>query len=90
MSQISVSAEGFVVDAELLGSAFGVAPETIPEEMRNGDITSRSETGVGEDAGKSRLTFYREGRALRLVVNSGGEILSRSSFPVSKGRRPGR
>lgn len=89
MSQISVSAEGFVVDAELLGSVFGVAPETIPAEMRNGDITSRCETGVDEDAGKSRLTFYRAGRALRLVVNSDGQILSRSSFPVATARRPG-
>lgn len=84
MSKVSISAEGFVVDAELLGEAFGVLPETIPVEMRNGDITSRCEAGVDADEGKWRLTFYRAGRALRLVVNAQGAVLGRSSFPVSK------
>ncbi|WP_424986922.1 DUF6522 family protein [Microbulbifer sp. S227A] len=83
MSEISVSADGFVVDAGFLGSVFGVAPDTIRAEMRDGTITSRCETGVDEDAGTSRLTFYRAGRALRLVVDDKGSILKRSSFPVS-------
>lgn len=86
MSEVSVSADGFVVDAAFLGSVFGVAPDVIRMEMRDGRITSRCETGIDEDAGTSRLTFYRAGRALRLVVDGEGTILKRSSFPVSTKR----
>ncbi|UXX83097.1 DUF6522 family protein [Roseovarius pelagicus] len=83
MSKVSVTADGFVVDAELLGAAFSVPPETIPTEMRDGNITSRCEIGVDADAGTSRLTFFRDGRALRLVVNLDGAVLSQSRFPVA-------
>ncbi|MDN2566314.1 DUF6522 family protein [Aquibium sp. A9E412] len=80
MSRLTVSDDGFVVDAELLGAAFGLAPAAVPEKLRAGAITSLCEAGVDADAGRWRLTFYHAGRALRLVVDGDGTILSRGRF----------
>ena len=80
MSSVSVTADGFLVDAEELGTAFDLDPATVPESMRAGEITSRCETGLDEDAGRWRLTFYCGGRALRLTVDGSGTILARSTF----------
>lgn len=82
MSDVAITAEGFVVDAEVIAAAFGLDPATVPERLRRGEITSRSETGVDEDAGRWRLTFFSGGRALRLIVDAEGTILSRSTFPA--------
>lgn len=83
MSGVAISAEGFVVDAEILGSAFDLAPATIPDRLKAGEITSRCEIGVDEDAGRWRLTFYRERQALRLTIDGAGSILAQSRFPIS-------
>ncbi len=82
MNAVTVNADGFVVDAEVIGAAFGLEPASIPERLRGGEITSRSETGVDEDAGRWRLTFYRGGRALRLIVDAEGTVLNKVSFPI--------
>lgn len=82
MSNISLTTDGFVVDAEIVGAAFGIAPADVPAKLRQGKITSRCETGVDDDAGRWRLTFYSEGRALRMIVDKAGSILSRSTFPA--------
>jgi hypothetical protein len=50
--------------------------------MRAGAITGRTERGEGEDAGRFRLTLFHGGRALRLTVDAGGDILSRATFPA--------
>lgn len=86
MGEVSVSRDGFEVDAGVVGGAFGIPPETVREEMRAGLITSRCETGVDEDEGRWRLTFYRGGRAFRLVVDAEGAVLTRGSFPVARDR----
>ena len=77
-----VAREGtdFTVEAELLAEFFGLEPAKVPRMMRAGQITSRSEQGIGEDEGRWRLTFYHGGRALRLVVDAEGAVLRRSSF----------
>lgn len=89
MNEITVTQDGFVVDATLIGRAFAIAPELVQDELRNGRLTSRSETGVDEDEGRWRLTFYRGGSALRLVVDASGGVLSQSTFPVAQGRQQG-
>jgi hypothetical protein len=81
MSDVSISTAGFVVDAEIIGAVFKMDAADVPARMRVGDITSRCETGVDDDAGCWRLTFYFCGRALRLVVDEAGTILSRATFP---------
>ncbi len=80
MAGVSVGPEGFVVDAELLARAFALDPATVRERMRNGDITSLSETGTGDDQGRFRLTFYHGGRALRLTVDGSGTVISQATF----------
>lgn len=80
MNEVSITSEGFVVDAKVLGDAFGLDAATVPERLRSAEITSRCETGVDEDAGRWRLTFYYGGRALRLTVDESGAVLSRSRF----------
>ncbi|MFY1706855.1 DUF6522 family protein [Tritonibacter scottomollicae] len=87
MTEVSMSEAGVVVDATLVAKAFGIAPDVVRQEMRDGTITSQSETGVAEDAGRMRVTFYREDRVFRLVIAETGEILSRATFPVLARRR---
>jgi len=69
---------GFTVDAEDLGPLLGVDPSLVPELMRGGQITSRSETGDGEDLGRFRLTFRYGVLTVRLVVTTEGEVLQQS------------
>ncbi len=82
MSAVTFNADGFTVDAEIVGRAFGLPPAEVPSKLRAGQITSRCETGVDEDAGRWRLTFYCGGKALRLVVDENGTILTRATFPA--------
>lgn len=79
MSAVTIGAEGFVVEADTIATAFGLAPVDIPARMRDGAITSRCETGGGADAGRYRLTFQHAGRSLRLTIDSDGNILSRAT-----------
>ncbi|WP_415182197.1 DUF6522 family protein [Phaeovulum sp.] len=81
MSDVSITAEGFEVDAAVLAAAFDLDPEAVRIRMREGKITSRCETGVEEDAGRFRLTFLHHGVALRLTLDDQGNILSRATFP---------
>ncbi|WP_347310983.1 DUF6522 family protein [Defluviimonas sp. SAOS-178_SWC] len=83
MNGIERDGDGFVVDATILSAAFGRPAPEIRASMRDGRITSRCETGSGADAGRWRLTFYHEGRALRLTVNAEGALLKRSVFDVA-------
>lgn len=82
MNEVTISAEGFTVDAGILAAAFRLDPAGIPERLRTGEITSQCETGIAEDAGRWRLTFYHGGKALRLIVDREGAILSRATFPA--------
>lgn len=82
MDRIDVTEQGFVVDAHELAEAFGLEPDRVPELMRTSRITTRCETGEGEDAGRHRLTFFFKGRALRLTVDQAGRILKRARFDI--------
>ena len=85
MTTVERNAEDFVIDAALLADAFGLSQEEIKVRMRDGAITSRCETGVDKDAGRWRLTFHHGGRACRFIVDAGGNILTRATFPVRTG-----
>ena len=80
MTAVERDGDGFVVDAELLAEAFDIPASSVPQLMKDGAITSRSETGVDTDAGTFRLTFFHAGRACRLTVDTGGTILKRTTF----------
>lgn len=83
MTRVTVSAEGFTVDAALLASAFAIDQDTLRRRMRAGEITTKCETGVDEDEGRFRLTFRDQTRAMRLTVDASGAVLSKVSFPVT-------
>jgi hypothetical protein len=88
MPEVTIGPEGFVVDAGLIAGAFDLEPAAVPGLMRQGAISGITETGVGEDAGRYRLTLYHAGRALRLTIDEHGTVLSRATFPAHP-PRPG-
>lgn len=82
MNRIDLTESGFVVEAQELASAFGLDPGRVPELLRENRITTRCETGEGEDAGRHRLTFFFRGQALRLTIDAAGTILKRARFAI--------
>ena len=88
MTDIERKAEDFVVDAALLAQAFGLSQDEIRDRMRAGTITSRCETGEGEDAGRWRLTFHLGDRACRFIVDRDGNVIKKASFPASALPKP--
>ncbi len=87
LSGIAVTSDGFTVDAVVIAAGFALDPARVPEMLRAGQITSRCEKGIDEDAGRFRLTFYHGPRALRLIVDAQGVILKRARFPVADRRQ---
>lgn len=90
--QLEATQTGFQIDAHDLGPLLGVAPGDVHRLMREGRITSLSETGEGEDAGRHRITFRHDTTRLRLIVNDAGEVLqrSRTSLAPEPGTQEGR
>ena len=78
------TADGFVVDAALLAEAFRLPVAEVQARMRDGRIASRCEQGMGDDAGRWRLTFHHAGRACRLTLGPDGTVLARTTFPATR------
>lgn len=83
MTAVTITTDGFEVDASVIATAFGLDPSTLQAQMREGEVTSLCEAGVDADLDRFRLTFRHAGRALRLTVNADGEVLTRAMFPVA-------
>lgn len=64
-----------VIDAHDLGSLLKLEPSEVQSKMRTGEITSKYETGEGEDAGRFRLTFFHAGKRVRLTCSADGTVL---------------
>lgn len=69
--------ERITVPAEILATSFGLDPAQVPVLMRSGEITSRSETGEGDHAGRFRVTFWYGKRQVQLTCSDDGRILTR-------------
>lgn len=80
---VTVTTDGFEVDAAIIAAAFGLDPADLQDRMRAGDVVSLCERGEGTDAGRFRLTFRHAGRVLRLTLDSDGHLLKRSTFDAS-------
>ncbi|WP_339745885.1 DUF6522 family protein [uncultured Maricaulis sp.] len=87
MTEVTIAAGDFTVDASLLAGAFALDQDTVQARMRAGEITSACATGVGEDAGRFQLTFHYQTRALRLIVDESGAVLSKGMEVNGRRRR---
>jgi len=83
---IEIGEGAIAIDATLLGSGLGLAPQEVLRLMRVGAITGVCEEGCGDDAGRHRLTFFHKSRRLRLVVEDTGRVLQHSL--IDFGNRP--
>lgn len=80
---IERNGDAFTVPADLLAEALGLTQDALRQAMRDGDITTRTERGEGADAGRWRLTFIHGAHACRFTVDQAGNLLGRSSFPIT-------
>lgn len=74
----------FEVAAEVLSEGLRLTPEQVMQGLRDGSITSLSERGIDEDAGRHRLTFFGADRRLRLTIDDGGRIHQRSAVDFKR------
>ncbi|MDP3342258.1 DUF6522 family protein [Frigidibacter sp.] len=79
MGAISFEDGRIEVDAALVAKALQLDPEALRAALRSGGVTSQCETGMDEDAGRFRLTFFSATRRLRLTVDASGTILQTST-----------
>lgn len=82
--KVDMSSDQPTIDARDLGGLLDLPPDEVQTLMRAGKITSRFETGEGDDEGKVRLTFFHRGRSVRLTCSKDGTVLTTSR--VTSGR----
>lgn len=72
---ISVSDDGFIVEAELIAEKLGLTPEAFWREMKRGIVYSVVERGEGDDQGRTRLSFHYRARSCSVILEeeSNGE-----------------
>ena len=74
---ITIADGEITIDAGLLAPKLGLSAEAMKAEMRKGNISSVAETGINEDAGRTRLTFRYRTRAWTVVVEPDGTVIER-------------
>lgn len=92
MGAISFEDGRIEVDAALVAKALQMEPEALRAALRSGAVTSQCETGMAEDAGRFRLTFFSATRRLRLTVDAEGRVLKTSAadYRRQSARQPSR
>lgn len=76
------------IEASLVSEGLNLPLPLLRQQMRAGRITSVSERGTGDDAGRHRLTFFSEHRRLRVTVDESGAIIQRSAIDFGDERLP--
>jgi len=84
MSKIEFLNDMIQIDASIVAKAFQISPDDLKLGMRSGAITSQSEHGEGDDAGKVRLTFFSANRRVRVTADDQGKVLTCSSADYTK------
>ena len=87
-SAITIADGEITVDAELLAPKLGLSAEALKAEMRKGNVSSVAETGIDEDAGRTRVTFKYRTRVWTGVVNPDGTLVDRLSFMLIESLAP--
>ena len=83
MGMIEFQAGAIQIDARVIGEGLNMDPSTVQEFIREGKITSRCERGIEEDEGRYRLTFFSTQRRFRIVIDSTGTVIQRSTINFS-------
>jgi hypothetical protein len=78
--------DAIMVEATIVADGLGLAATQVPTLIRSGEITSICERGVEDDERRYRLTFFHAGKRFRLVVDSEGRLIRRST--IDFGDRP--
>ncbi|MCL4765895.1 MAG: hypothetical protein KJZ80_06680 [Hyphomicrobiaceae bacterium] len=82
----------YVVDAEVLAGKLGLTEAEARAAMGAGRLVSVSETGTGEDEGRTRLSFRHGSSVWRMVIEPDGtvsedfEVVARKPPPRPAGR----
>ncbi|MEM1288864.1 MAG: DUF6522 family protein [Pseudomonadota bacterium] len=67
------------IAAQTIAEQFDLEAHQVPELMRLGAMTGRFETGVGEDAGRYRVTFWYAEKRLQFTIDEAGDVLEIST-----------
>lgn len=74
---ISINDEGATVDVAVLADGLGVEAADMYSLIRQGKLTSKFEKGLGDDAGRCRLTFWLGAKRFRILVDAQGNVLKK-------------
>jgi hypothetical protein len=83
MGMIEFHGGDIQIDASVIGVGLNIDPSTVQELIREGKITSRCERGIEEDEGRYRLTFFSEHSRFRLIIDTMGNVVQRSTIDFS-------
>jgi Family of unknown function (DUF6522) len=82
---IEIQGGEVTVEASYLAARLGLSVNRLREEMRRGLVYGVVERGVGEDAGRLRLTFRYRVRSWTVIVQRDGTLLSEEPRPQNRG-----
>ena len=74
--EIEIQGSEVTVAASYLAARLGLSVNRLREEMRRRLVYSVVERGMGEDAGRLRLTFRYRARSATVVIQRDGTLLS--------------
>ena len=82
--KVTLTDNGATIDAHDLGPLLGLTPSQVQAKMRAGEITSQSEEGIDEDAGRIRLTFWYAGQRVRLICEADGTVIKTTRIKATR------
>ena len=85
---IKIADGAYQVEASVIAAGLNIAADRVVVLLRSGEITSKSEQGIGEDAGFHRLTFYYGNRRFRVIIDEIGQIIRGSTVNFGALGRP--
>ena len=87
-SAITIADGEITINAELLAPKLGLSAEVLKAEMRKGNVSSVAETGINEDAARTRVTFRYRTRAWTVVVDPDGNLRDQLSIMLVESLAP--
>jgi len=85
---IKIADGAYQVEASVIAAGLDIEIDRVVVLLRSGEITSKSEQGIGEDAGFHRLTFYYGNRRFRVIIDETGQIVRGSTVNFGALGRP--